>query len=44
MSFKLLEDKGFIEKIHSGGLWGKASIFKFVGEYKDYYMKKKKIR
>jgi len=35
--FKLLQEKGFIEKTKKGGLFGGVTTYKFVGEYKNYY-------
>jgi len=37
--FKELEDKNFIKKTKKGGLFGGVCTYKFMGKFKDYYVK-----
>ena len=37
--FKLLQEKGFIEKTKKGGLFGGVTTYRFVGTFKDYFYK-----
>jgi DNA-binding transcriptional ArsR family regulator len=38
-AFQELRDKGFIEKIKQGGLFGGVCAYKFIGQFKDFYYK-----
>jgi hypothetical protein len=38
-AFKELQSAGFIEKTKHGGLFGGVCVYKFIGQYKDFYYK-----
>ncbi|MFC1592656.1 hypothetical protein ACFL4C_01425 [Candidatus Omnitrophota bacterium] len=38
-AFKELQDKKFIEKTKHGGLFGGVCVYKFIGQYKEFYLK-----
>jgi len=38
-AFKELVEKGWIEKVKKGGLYGGVCTYKFTGPYKDFYYK-----
>ncbi|MCX5750866.1 MAG: hypothetical protein NT099_04255 [Candidatus Saganbacteria bacterium] len=38
-AFKELQEKGFIEKVKQGGLFGGICSYKFIGPYKDFFYK-----
>lgn len=40
---KELQREGFIEKTSQGGLFGNKNKFRFKGEHKYFYYKKKKV-
>ena len=42
-AFKELQEKGFIEKVKHGGLFGGVCVYKFVGPFKDFYYKGYKV-
>ena len=35
--FKILQEKGFVEKTKKGGLFGGVTTYRFIGKYKDFY-------
>ena len=37
--FKELTKEGWIERVKLGGLYGRISTYKFIGQYKDFYLK-----
>ena len=42
-SFKELENKKFIIKTKKGGLYGGVCSYKFVGAFKDFYVKGQRV-
>ncbi len=36
-AFKELIEKGFIEKLKNGGLFGGVCVYGFIGKYKSFY-------
>lgn len=42
-AFKELQDKGFIEKVKHGGLFGGVCTYKFIGPFKDFHYKGYKV-
>ena len=42
-AFKELQEKGFIEKVKHGGLFGGVCTYKFIGPFKDFHYKGHKV-